>query len=312
MNQQLISIIIPVYNIKDYVSTCIESVIAQTYENFEALVVDDGSFDGSADILDSFAAKDSRIKVFHIENGGVSSARNFGLSKAAGEYIFFLDGDDFLSPNSLETLYSASNGKFDIVQGGQDEVDSKGNHTPFSQFFDKEITEKSEALGNYFLEIITQSVCNKLYKADVIKDLRFDCNLAVGEDSAIIYELCKTSSFKLISNITYHYFTRDDSAMHSKASAKHFAPLALFDMQLTECGQNRDLAKKCTRRNIFYIFYLLRLCLHSGELCENIPNLRKRILNSKWQILFLRYYPIRYKVGTAVLWIFPKLFYKYF
>ncbi len=312
MQNSKISVIIPVYNIKEYVSACLESVIAQTYENFEAIVIDDGSSDGSAAVLDDFAAKDKRIKVFHIENGGVSNARNLGLEKAVGEYIFFLDGDDFLSNNSLEILYTASGGKFDIVQAGRDIVDSDGNSKPLSKYYSKEITDKNEALANYFLEIIAQSVCNKLYKASVINELRFDSSLAVGEDSAFVYSLCKTASFKLIPDITYHYSTREGSAIHSKAAEKHFAPLRLFDMQAEECKENRDLFIKCQRRNVLYYFYLLRLILRSDGFSDRIPMLRKRILSCKWQILFTKYYPLRYKIGLLLLWLFPKLFYKYF
>ena len=104
MQKELISVIIPVYNVKTYLAECIESVIQQTYQNLEILLVDDGSTDGSADICDEFGRKDTRVKVFHKMNGGVASARNYGLVRAEGELVGFVDADDTLHPQMYELL----------------------------------------------------------------------------------------------------------------------------------------------------------------------------------------------------------------
>ena len=104
---KLISIIVPVYNVEKYVAECIESIIKQTYQNLEILLIDDGSTDNSGKICDKYAEKDKRIKIIHKENGGVSSARNLGLDLAQGEYIAFIDSDDFVSNKYIESLYSA-------------------------------------------------------------------------------------------------------------------------------------------------------------------------------------------------------------
>ncbi|MFI3314810.1 MAG: glycosyltransferase family A protein [Rikenellaceae bacterium] len=111
----LISIIIPVYNTVAYLDECLRSVLSQSYNNFELLLIDDGSSDGSGEICDKYAKCDSRIKVFHKENGGVSSARNLGLEVACGSWVVFLDGDDFLQPEALEKAVLEANNGCDII-----------------------------------------------------------------------------------------------------------------------------------------------------------------------------------------------------
>ena len=101
MNKPLVSVIVPVYKVEDYLDKCVKSIVAQTYENLEIILVDDGSPDNCPSMCDSWAQKDSRIKVIHKENGGVSSARNSALDAAAGDYICFVDSDDFIEPNAV-------------------------------------------------------------------------------------------------------------------------------------------------------------------------------------------------------------------
>ena len=104
MDEKLVSVIIPAYNIEDYIGRCLDSIISQTYKNLEIIVVDDGSRDYTGEILDNYAKKDRRIKVIHKENGGVSSARNKGIEAAEGDYIGFIDGDDLIEPEMYKTL----------------------------------------------------------------------------------------------------------------------------------------------------------------------------------------------------------------
>ena len=113
----MVSCIIPVYNTQKYLPRCIESVLAQTFVDWEMLLIDDGSTDASGSICDEYAAKDERIRVFHKENGGISSARNVGLNYAQGEWIFFVDSDDSLPKTSLESLLSRSSDA-NIIAGG--------------------------------------------------------------------------------------------------------------------------------------------------------------------------------------------------
>ena len=115
----LVSVVIPVYNVRDYLPRCLESVICQTYRNIEIIVIDDGSTDDSGQICDQFARKDSRIRVFHGENHGLSFARNKGITHSKGEYLLFSDSDDWMESNTVETLMNVMlNAREDIVTVG--------------------------------------------------------------------------------------------------------------------------------------------------------------------------------------------------
>lgn len=127
----LISIIVPVYNIKEYLERCVDSILAQTYENIEVLLVDDGSTDGTSLLVDELGKKDSRIRVFHKENGGSSSARNLGIREAKGAYLGFIDSDDYIEPYMFEKLYEAiQRTGMPIAQGSREEIDEQGNILP--------------------------------------------------------------------------------------------------------------------------------------------------------------------------------------
>lgn len=139
MIEKLVSIIVPIYNVENYLDECINSVLAQTYTKFELLLIDDGSKDNSGVICDEYLLKDKRIKVFHKSNGGLSSARNFGLDKANGEYIIFLDSDDYwLKKDCLENLVKvAIDLDVDIVRGEYKEVDEFGSDLLIKDFSSK-------------------------------------------------------------------------------------------------------------------------------------------------------------------------------
>ena len=125
-NTPLLSVIIPVYNVEDYVARCVDSVLNQTYGNLEVILVDDGAKDSSGDICDTLALKDSRVRVIHKENGGLSSARNVGLDMATGEYITFVDSDDWLEADGYEHLMELMERyQVKLVCGGNYDVDGQ-------------------------------------------------------------------------------------------------------------------------------------------------------------------------------------------
>ena len=126
-----ISVIVPVYRVEPYLDRCVQSIVEQTYSNLEIILVNDGSTDGTGRLCDELAGKDVRIRVFHKENGGSSSARNLGISHAKGAYLAFIDSDDYASPEMFERLVEGmQKSGAEIVQIGRDEVDTEGNKLP--------------------------------------------------------------------------------------------------------------------------------------------------------------------------------------
>lgn len=196
MMKELISIIIPVYNVEQYIRKCIESVIAQTYTNLEIIIVDDGSTDNSGKICDEFALNDARIRVYHRKNGGAAAARNYGLMHAHGEFIGFVDSDDYIDVDMYETILSYMDNDVDIVACGR-------YICPFDQRRERITlrftTSKCAKFNNEqaMLEwlkhrIISFGVYDKLFRQDVIKNVRFP-NGRVCEDIPFTYYALKNS-----------------------------------------------------------------------------------------------------------------------
>lgn len=213
MEHPLVSIIIPAYNIEDYIKRCLDSLLSQTYQNWEALLIDDGSNkDHTPDICDYYATQDSRIKTFHIPNGGVSNARNYGLDKAQGEWVTFVDGDDFLKPDYIASLLEPTmkSEHIDMVQVG---------YVCCSQ---KDGEEKVERFANYvgnnmamFLNKFHGEVFAKLYRRSIIEDnhLGFDPEVKIYEDLLFTLDyMVFVTQFAFCSSTSYCYWQREDSA----------------------------------------------------------------------------------------------------
>lgn len=173
MDTPLITVIVPVYNIKDYLPRCVHSITAQTYRQLEIILVDDGSTDGTGKLCDRLAREDGRIRVYHKENGGSSSARNLALFHAAGEYVGFVDSDDYIEPDMYELLMQGIQ-EFQVsaAQVARDEIDEKGNPLP-------DIcvppTEPVVIEGRKFMEELLMhrgdcSFCTKLIRRDLFPE----------------------------------------------------------------------------------------------------------------------------------------------
>ncbi|MDO4756933.1 MAG: glycosyltransferase family 2 protein, partial [Parabacteroides sp.] len=174
--QPLITVIVPVHNVKDSIHQCVDSVLKQTYSNFELLLIDDGATDGSGDICDSYVEQDNRVRCCHKENGGVSSARNLGLDNAKGELITFLDSDDYFDPDMLEYLYGllaltgANYSKCPARLVGWPLAESKEYSESDYQVYSEEEAVKNTLIGRLGF---TGSSCHNLYKKSIIEDVRF-------------------------------------------------------------------------------------------------------------------------------------------
>jgi len=216
------SIIVPVYNVAPYLRECLDSVVAQTFSNWECVCVDDGSTDGSGAILDEYSAKDSRFKVLHKKNGGVSSARNIGLDAATSDWIAFLDADDVWAPWTLDYVAHAidANGDIDLVRFGT-VIFPENGHAPWGGMtevpFSSEVEDVSKAIS---AGTVTCFFAGKIYKRDVVDGMRFE-NYTVGEDLLFLVQ-CMVRAHRQV-HVTaccYGYRQRIGSASHSGMSAR--------------------------------------------------------------------------------------------
>lgn len=224
MMNDKISVIVPVYNSEDFLCTCIESIRSQEYQNWEAILVDDGSTDHSGAIAEEYAHQDSRITVIHKGNGGVSSARNTGLDTATGTYILFLDSDDELLPGCMNALLQAAEQHHADIVAGKAAGEGVSSNS-------KILWDGEEALRHCLMDNpITYTVWAKLFRRTYIGDTRFQADIHINEDSYFIFLLlCKQPIFIGIPEEIYRYRVHDKSASRAAFSDKFFDILRVSD-----------------------------------------------------------------------------------
>lgn len=217
---ELISVIIPVYNVEKYLHKCIDSVIGQTYANIEVILVDDGSTDFSGKICDEYALKDERIKVIHKQNGGQAIARNCALDIMTGDYIAFVDSDDYIEDDMLEVmLRTLREYDCDVVQCGVKFNNPLRGKIQEVRYCNEIETGNTDLLiYNYLENKVTNVIWNKLYRANVFKDIRFP-EVRCREDIYIMHEvLNKCKKFALIPECKYIQYIRNGSTERSALS----------------------------------------------------------------------------------------------
>ncbi len=300
----LITVIVPVYNVEGYLNRCVESIANQSYRNLEIILVDDGSRDGCPGLCDNWGKSDSRIKVIHKKNGGVSSARNAGLDIACGEYIAFVDADDYISPNMLEKLVNGAtlnNCDISICR-----VSSDGS-APNEQ---AKVYE-NDVLSLYLSDSLCRpSVFAKLYSRQVIQDLRFDTSIKIGEDYIFnFYAFKNAHRVVVLEERLYYYELRENSAVHTLN--KEMLDRWKNTKSVLESGLLTDKQ------------YSVLLCKYSGELfCiarEVLKTKNKALINSHFGEITdeIKKYSNDFKalnismanrMGILLLKISPKLF----
>lgn len=245
----MISIIIPVYNVEKTLRQCLDSVLGQSYKNFEVIIVDDGSPDGSPAICDEYAEKDSRIKVIHKENGGVSSARNVGLQYAKGDWVTFVDSDDWLEPNYCEVIsktdadltffgeiWHCQDGKIRIFSSGEYYVKGSVRSIYEKLFYLRKNADNHEYFGFTW---------NKVFRLSIIEQnrLRFEEKLSLREDEVFTQEYCRhINSLRVIEMALYNYRSTNLGLSFSKKTSSEYILLINKIMEESQNSPIKELA----------------------------------------------------------------------
>ncbi len=285
----MFSIIVPVFNVENYLHTCIESILRQTYGDFELILVDDGSPDNCPAICDGYAEKDSRVRVIHKQNGGLVSARKSGLEIASGEYIGFVDGDDWIEPDAYENFaqmiktYSPDMVLSDFYY--DDGTKLTGSEQLFEQaFYDR--TAMKEKLypkmlfsGTYYKFGVNPCCWSKIYKKELLKKnlSEVDNRIKMGEDAAFTYPcLLDAQSVAIVKKPSYHYIQNPQSMTSAyDKTLKDIIFLAYnrIKEKCTECGTS--LGKQPDYYLIYLANFLLRNEISGGNVSEGIKLLLK-------------------------------------
>lgn len=221
MPNHLVSVIIPVYNVQDYLVRCVDSILNQSYRNMEIILVDDGSMDSSPIICDELAKKDDRITVLHQSNGGVSLARNAGIDIAKGDFIAFVDSDDWVQPDMIEVMISRFSDGVDIVRCAYRKYFDEKNTVDVTDGKET-ILDSQDYLNLMFSDEALNSNCwCKMYRKSVIGGVKFPVSYKVGEDNYFNYQVVKNANKICISSkIVYNYFINKDSATNGIGSTE--------------------------------------------------------------------------------------------
>lgn len=257
----MISIIVPIYKVEDYLHRCVDSILAQTYEDFELILVDDGSPDGCGAICDQYAAQDARIKVIHKENGGLSDARNAGLQVAQGEYIAFVDSDDWLMPNYLKYLLNTLlEQDADICECGILRTDGSAA-LPEEALTEANSFDTQTALRLLIEDsIFHQYVWNKLYRKEVIGQIAF-AKGKTNEDEFWTYQVFgNAKKIAKIDTPLYMYFQRSDSIMGAGYSIKRLDALEAKMQRLHYIDTHFPGLHASAKNNLF------GSCIYAGQM----------------------------------------------
>lgn len=241
MNTNLISVIVPAYNIVDYLPRCLDSILSQTYNNLEVIVISDGSTDGTNEVIEKYAKKDNRIVPIFKENSGVSDTRNMGLDVAKGDYIGFVDGDDYIEPDMYETLLN------NLLENDAD-ISHCGYQMVFPSRIDyyyntgKVVVQDHKRgirdliVGDY----VEPSPCIKIYKKYILTNVRMPQNIRINEDVLFnFYAFCNSKKSVYEDKPFYHYILRKGSAATSKINDnKLFDPIKVRKEIFEYCCKN--------------------------------------------------------------------------
>ena len=280
----LISVIVPVYKVEPYLDKCVRSIVEQTYQNLEIILVDDGSPDNCPAMCDAWAEKDSRIKVIHKENGGLSDARNAGLAIATGDYIAFVDSDDWIEPNFIQELYDTMERTgAEIAECGTTYVDEAGNVLRQRSVAPIAYMDKLETLRRLVLEDgIYQTVWNKLYRRESIDGILFEKGKHHEDDFWTYQIFDRIEKLAVVERPMYYYLQRSGSIIGTGYTIKRLDGLEARFLRMLYLQKYPELAA-LTRQNLIldcmWHYQSVKTHLGGQEQATALAEIRKTMKN---------------------------------
>ncbi|MBR5498054.1 MAG: glycosyltransferase [Clostridia bacterium] len=296
----LISVIVPVYNVEKYINKCIESIVNQTYTNLEIILVDDGSSDNCPDICDEWVKKDSRIKVIHQLNSGGGAARNKGLENANGSLISFIDSDDYLSNEMFAHLYNLINLGADIAECEytmvlDDHYIFDNNYNDFTIYTNHEAMEAH--IKNYLFK---QVIWNKLYRREIVSNIRFPIDTKI-DDEFFTYKVLGNAKKLIHSNtVCYAYRQQNSSIMHSIKPEHYLQAVNAKILRHEYICENFEELKRVSLINLWLT------CIYTGQIILKATDQShvKFIFDYLNEVLRKHHLKIKLDMKKNIIWIF--------
>lgn len=312
-----ISVIVPVYNAEKYLITCVDSILSQTFSDFELLLINDGSTDTSGLLCDKYAQTDSRIKVFHKENGGVSSARNIGIRNSKGEFIYFMDSDDWIEYNALEiclSLISSHNADLIIFDYTNEFPNLKALTLDDAGNLLKCLTQERTLHYLFTMKCYHGYPWDKILRTEVVRNnnLLYDESLHFHEDNLFSFQyMINCSKILMLNYPLYHYNCNVNSSMFkytnsAKFDSRYIQTLSVFDFE-NETLKNINAPRKLLESfNIYYMKWCARI-YNMAKSKGYVDLLYYKDVKNRMKNLF-NTLPINYKIVCAIFFISPKIY----
>lgn len=316
MKAALISVIVPVYNVEKYLHKCINSILNQTYKNLEIILIDDGSTDNSGKICDEYALKDNRIKVIHKENGGLSSARNAGLDICSGDYIGFVDSDDYIAEDMYEYLYvNLIKNNADVAMCNywiENNLNTEIADSSLEKFI---LNNKSNILKFHLEHGMFFPVWNKIFKKEIIKNIKFPIGLNAEDVFILIDWINNCNKIVFGNDCKYFYLKRETSLYNRPANKNLFDEVIAFKKIMSYINNNLEFIEnvEITRKWLIesYRFSLDRILFKSNV--NKFKNEKEKIINVlKRNFIFIsknRYISFKSKILYLIIIVDCKIYF---
>ncbi|MGY3724077.1 Glycosyl transferase family 2 [Granulicatella balaenopterae] len=314
--EKKISVIIPMYNVEPYIAHCLDSLLKQTYTNLEIVLVNDGSSDLTGEIAEQYRKRDQRINIIHIENGGASNARNIGLRHATGEYVLFIDADDYIKNDMIELLFTYSqeyNADVAIAR-------LEGTHQQVFSFQEEEnrtieIWDNEQTLKEMLrTEKVSMFPVAKLIRKEILADLEFDVSLKLAEDAMFLTQLYLKEDINTIfvNQVLYAYFQREGSATKSVDLSYVFDTIKAYEYIYQQVISHYPaLNKELVNRKNWADLEVYDKLVAFGDINEQkCISLERKIKSSYWQILKDPLFTNNRKIALTILLFNRKLYQK--